>query len=184
MNRHEEFVQRFLAKTPDFDPDDEIDLFLEWLKENGPDEWHRWAISWNWDHGTELAEWIVDQPNCDRGTALSLYYMIQPDYYTRYASVEAAVADGVGHGESIDLVMRICEKWRKGAYQTYAYRPCEGVMEYLTQGKEAMQALAAAVPWDVPDDLATAEIQGEPNEFEHTVDGVPVEILRALGENW
>jgi hypothetical protein len=36
----------------------------------------------------------------------------------------------------------------------------------------------------VPDDLARAGVQGEPNAFERTIDGVPIEILRALGEKW
>jgi hypothetical protein len=180
MTRLEEFVHGFLEHSPE-KIDDEVDIFLAWLQENGADEWHRWAISWNWDHGTELFEWIVDQPNCDRGTALSLYYNAQPDFYTRYASVEAI--DGI-HSESVDLMMRICERWREGAYQTYAYQPVWSVIEVLAQDEKAKLALAAAVPWDVPDDLARTGVQGEPNEFERTIDGVPVEMLRALGEEW
>jgi hypothetical protein len=81
VTRHEEFVQRFREENPGVD--DEIDVFLAWLHENGPDEWHRWTLSWNWDHGTELIEWIVSQPNCDKGTALSAYYLAQPDFFTR-----------------------------------------------------------------------------------------------------
>jgi hypothetical protein len=182
MTRHEEFVQRFLKEAPD--DDDEIQIFLGWLQENGPDEWHRWAISWNWDHGTGLFEWIIAQPNCDRGTALSIYCGAQPDYHSRYASVEEALAESPSGPEVVALMTRICEMWREGAYSTYAYRPSEGAIEYLTQGKDAMLALAATEPWDEPDDLATAGIQGEPNSFDRTIDGVPVEMLRALGENW
>lgn len=183
MTRQEEFVRRFLEQQPEFDMD-EVDIFAAWLKENGPDEWHRWAINWNWDHGAELFEWIIAQPNCDRGTALSIYYAAQPDYFCRYASVEEALAADLGHGEIAALMMKICKMWLEGAYPTYAYRPAEGAIEYLAQGEKAMLALAAATPWDVPDDLAAAGIQGEPNNFERTIDGVPIEMLRALGEDW
>ncbi|MBV9512273.1 MAG: DUF4274 domain-containing protein [Caulobacteraceae bacterium] len=183
VTRQEEFVRHFLEQNPGSEDKDEIDIFLAWLQENGPDEWHRWAIDWNWDHGTELFEWIVDQPNCDRGTALSIYYSANPDFYTRYGSIEEAIADGIGR-EIIPLMTKICERWREGSYSPYQYYPSGGAMEFLTQGEETLLALAAAVPWDVPDGLATSGIRGEPNSFSETVDGIPVEMLRALGEDW
>jgi len=183
MTPQEEFVARFREKSPDVD--DEIDIFLAWLEENGPDEWHRWAINWNWDHGTDLFRWIVAQPNCDKGTALSIYYGMQPDYFTRFASVEEAKAGIMDAGDEIvELAKQICQMWREGAYPSYAYQPSEGALTYLTQGEDAMLAIAAGVPWDVPDGLAKAGIQGEPNNFVRVIDGVPVEMLRALGENW
>ena len=86
--------------------------------------------------------------------------------------------------EIMPLLTKICERWREGPYSAYQYHPSEGAMEFLTQGKEALLAIAAAAPWDVPDGLATSGIQGEPNSFSETVDGIPVEMLRALGEDW
>jgi hypothetical protein len=183
MTRMEEFVGRFREQNPDFKPEDEIDLFLAWLQENGPDEWHRWAISWNWDHGTELFEWIIAQPNCDRGTVLSIYYASGVEYEAKYESLEEAKADYLS-AETLPLVLKICEMWRGGAYQTYAYRPSYAATHILDQGKEAVLSLAKAVPWEVPDGLATAEISGEPNTFDGTIDGMPVEMLRAMGEEW
>src|SRR5271155_3928056 len=111
MTRQEEFVRRFHEKTPEVD--DEIDIFLAWLQESGPDEWHRWAVDWNWDHGTELFWWIIAQPNCDRGTALSIYYTAQPDYFSRYASIEDARAGIFDAGDDVvGLMQEICQMWR------------------------------------------------------------------------
>jgi hypothetical protein len=180
MTRHEEFIARFRQREPG--NDDEIDIYLAWLKENGPDEWHRWALAWNWDYGVELLEWIVAQPNCDKGTALDIYYAAQPDYFARFASVEEAAKASDPY--LVAMMPKICEMWRDGAYPTYAYRPGGRAVEALAEGPDKMRALAAAVPWDVPDDLAAAELSGEPNEFERAIDGVPVEMLRALGEDW
>ena len=183
MTRLEEFVSRYREHTPEID--DEVDVFLAWLEDNGPDEWHRWAINWNWDHGTELFWWIVTQPNCDRGTALSIYYAAQPDAFGRYASIEDARANTADIGDDvIGLMIHICQMWAQGAYPSYAYQPSWAALTYLDQGEEAMRAIAASVPWEVPDDLAAAGIHGEPNNFERTIDGIPVEMLRALGENW
>ena len=181
MTRLENFVENFKQNSPD--NDDETELFLAWLKDNGPDEWHRWAIDMNWDYGLDLFRWIINQPNCDRGTALSVYYAAQPDFFEQYASIEAAQDDNPDH-VGITLMLRICEMWRQGAYTTYNYRPGDAAITYLEQGADAMRALAQSVPWDVPDDLATTGIHGEPNRFEMTVDGVPVEMLEALGESW
>jgi hypothetical protein len=180
MTREADFVARFREQFPG--NDDEIDIFLAWLQENGPDEWHRWAINWNWDHGTEIFEWVLGQPNCDKGTALSVYYAMGPDYYGRYASVAKAKADSLDDGEAMAVMMLICEMW--DTYSTYAYRPSEGAVYEMSQGKAAMQKIAADVPWSVPDSLATAEIQGEPLDPGRTIDGVPIEMLRALGEEW
>ena len=47
-------------------------------------------------------------------------------------------------------------------YPSYAYRPSECAIRYLAEGEEAMLALAASMPWKVPDDLAAAGIQGDP----------------------
>jgi hypothetical protein len=80
----------------------------------------------------------------------------------------------------------ICRVWRDSAYLTYDYLPHDLVVaEYLAKGEQAMLALAAAMPWEVPHDLATAGIHGEPNTFsDNLVDGIPVEILEALGERF
>jgi hypothetical protein len=183
MTPREAFVRDLVEKEPEL-AKDEIDVFLAWLKASGPDEWHRWATSWNWDHGTELFEWIVNQPNCDRGAALSLYYGCRPDFFTRFASVEEARAEKI-FDEAIDLIALICQTWRLGGYPNYAYRPHDvAITEYLANGIEAMQELAANVPWDVPDDLPTAGIHGEPNNFDDTVDGIPTDVLLALGEDY
>src|SRR4051812_5920498 len=69
------------------------DVAADWIMSQGPDAWHKFAIGFNWDFGTDVAQWIVDQPGCDRGTALHLYYAAQPGYYAQYPSLDAARAE-------------------------------------------------------------------------------------------
>jgi hypothetical protein len=180
MSPEEAFCRRWAAlpDRPDLD-EDELSLFLDWLAENGPDEWHRWATNANWDYGTDLMRWVIDQESCDKGTALSVYYAAQPDYWAQYDTVEAARADV--SGETVELMVAICEHWAAGRYRTYDFQPDVVALEYLQQGPEAMRALADELPWSVPDDMAAAPIQGVPTEFEGAViDGIPIAMLRAI----
>lgn len=180
MTREEEFVRRWAA-LPDRPNllEDELSLFLDWLAENGPDEWHRWATNANWDYSTDLMRWVIDQEQCDKGTALSIYYMAQPDFYEQFATVEAALADMASEGA--ELMIAICVNWAAGRYRTYDIRPNVVALEYLEQGLTAMQRLASKVPWVVPDDLAAAPIQGAPVDFEgDVIDGIPIAMLRAI----
>jgi len=176
----EAFVRHWLTlpDRPDVE-EDELPLFMDWLEQSGPDEWHRWATSWNWDHGTDLIAWVIGQEGCDRGTALSVYYLAQPDFYAEFDTLDAARAQAGPDDDIVDLMVAICRNWAAGLYRDYAFEPDFVALEYLAQGEAAMRALAGRVPWEVPDDLAAAPIQGVPNRFERSIDGVPLAMLQA-----
>ena len=36
---------------------------------------HEYAMSYNWDDGFDIADAVADNPNCDLGTALSLFWL-------------------------------------------------------------------------------------------------------------
>lgn len=174
----ESFIRHWLTlpDRPDIE-EDELPLFMDWLEQSGPDEWHRWATSWNWGHGIDLLFWVIEQDRCDRGTALSVYYLAQPDFYARFDTIEAALKSG--DGDAVDLMVAICRNWAAGLYRDYAFEPADVALEYMNQGPAAMRDLAGRLPWDMPDDMAAAPIQGVPNMFERTIDGVPLAMLQA-----
>lgn len=47
------------------------------------------AYHHNWDKGLKTLETILAQPDCDRATALMIYWHASPAYYNQYASIEA-----------------------------------------------------------------------------------------------
>ncbi|MGI9161899.1 MAG: DUF4274 domain-containing protein [Mycobacterium sp.] len=57
-----------------------------------PAELHRRAQAYNWDSGVAGARHIALHPDCDRATALLMYWRSSPHYYRRYATVEQAPA--------------------------------------------------------------------------------------------
>lgn len=75
-------LDRF-ANGGDFDTDDD---FFRALKEvNKGEELHYLVQVLNWDdYRTRPAlEWILDNPNCDAGTALQMYWLMDPEFWKK-----------------------------------------------------------------------------------------------------
>jgi len=89
-------------------------LPADWAASRDPDDWHRLALFGNWDYfEPALLRRIAEQPNCDRATALVLFWKSEPEYYLPFAD-RAAVPEGSRDG--YDLLVLIRERWRAGAY--------------------------------------------------------------------
>jgi len=43
-----------------------------------PDELHRYACSYNWDDGPEPMHWVAERPDCDLGTAVTVFWLTSP----------------------------------------------------------------------------------------------------------
>lgn len=84
-----------------------------YLAQTTPEDWHQVAWSWNWDAGTAQMQWIIRQPNCDRGTALLVCWYAGPRYLAQCASrdeVRSYVLEGY------DLVMEIETAYVAGSH--------------------------------------------------------------------
>ena len=44
------------------------------------------ASIYNWDDGVKVLQWIIDSDKCDKGTAIRIFWMAEPDYYFDYNS--------------------------------------------------------------------------------------------------
>lgn len=79
-----------------------------------PDDWHRLAHYGNWDF-IDAAVWreIVMRPDCDRATALLIFWKAQPDYFVEFPD-RMAVPE-VNRG-GYDLVHLIRKRWGEGKY--------------------------------------------------------------------
>ena len=47
---------------------------VAWLATQNPTVWHYVACNWDWDWGVEPLMWIAQQPECDAGTAATLFW--------------------------------------------------------------------------------------------------------------
>jgi hypothetical protein len=87
-----------------------------WLRGASPDEWHAMAADWNWDNGDEPLIWIARQPDCDKATALLIYWGFDPSFFA--ARHFMPPADG-SHWDmqAAAAVVHIAARWRAGFYR-------------------------------------------------------------------
>lgn len=58
-----------------------INILMRYLKSSGLKEWNQVAVDWNCDNGLKPLRWIIEQPECDKGTALLIYWVSDPNYF-------------------------------------------------------------------------------------------------------
>lgn len=84
-------------------------------------ELHQYAMCDDGENGTKFLEWVIKQPNCDKGTALRIYWKGQPAYFTQFTPDEAREeAETVGDG-IYKLLSQIEKRVKKNFYQTNHY---------------------------------------------------------------
>jgi Domain of unknown function (DUF4274) len=84
------------------------------LEKMGPDGWHRIALYGDWDFiEPEVWHWIVTRPECDRATALAIFWKAQPEYYLRYSGEKEVPAS---ERDSYALLALIRDRWAAGRY--------------------------------------------------------------------
>ena len=139
---------------------------LAWLQQAGPAEWHCCAATWNWDQDLATLRWIIAQPDCDAGTAITLFARGEPSYYAQYPTMAALEADSGYMMDTVRFLIEICERWQAGQYVTYRFRPDQ--LPYVTP---------STMPWPVPESLGLAEAQGEPLDCDGWNEGFPPQLL-------
>jgi hypothetical protein len=147
-----------------------------WLERHGPDELHKVALAWNWDQDTLPLRYIVDRPDCDKGTALTIFFSGEPNLYAaqnrggpyddpRYQHLFTqeliASPDEIMPEDILWLLRRISENWAAGFYKTYRFFPGENAVFFLTKPPSHLKISPDNMPWPVPADLCDSTPQGE-----------------------
>lgn len=52
---------------------------IEWLKSASPDDWHRAVLAFQWAEQRDPLFWIVQQDECDKATALKIFWALCPE---------------------------------------------------------------------------------------------------------
>ena len=89
-------------------------ILLKHFPGYSPEMWHQIAWNWNWDNGIEPLKWIISQPNCDKGTALLIYWYSAPRFDAQYASREEVDKYEL---DKYDFTKEIENKYVSGFYQ-------------------------------------------------------------------
>jgi hypothetical protein len=67
---------------------------MAFLQNSPPDDWHRYAFYHNWNERLDGLYWIVSQPQCDRATAILIFWKGEPTGYD-YEEEEERMGDDV-----------------------------------------------------------------------------------------
>ena len=106
-----------------------IEWFCSRLKAATPDEWHCVAQEWNWDQDIAPLYWIIRQPQCDKATALTVFFRASPED----AAEDFASPKGLRNmpGEAYGIAVEIQDRWTRGFYTRSEIAFDKSESEYL-----------------------------------------------------
>ena len=100
----------------DSDTFDELmaDLIIDYLKKHGPEERHKLIICWNFDNPKEVIQWIIEQNDTDKATALLIYWMMQPGFSKQFQNRDECAS---WYLEDYDIIQTIEHNYLSNFYQ-------------------------------------------------------------------
>ena len=157
----------------------ETALIIDYLKKNTPKERQLLAIDWNFDNSKEVIKWIAEQEETDKGTALFLYWYMNPQFFKRFKSREECENDASWALEDFDIVEILEKNYIKGFYknQKYAFNPkCDiynGGYDWTKEVDE--NEMKRAIP-----EVMYIAIEGEVLESPNWGEGIPSDISEIM----
>ena len=153
----------------------ETALIIDYLKKNTPKERQLLAIDWNFDNSKEVIKWIAEQEGTDKGTALFLYWYMNPQFFKRFKSREECEKDASWALEDFDIVEILEKNYITGFYmnQKYAFNPkCDIYNGGYDWTKEVDEDKMKA---EIPKEMYIA-LEGEVLASPNWAEGIPSDI--------
>ena len=153
----------------------ETALIIDYLKKNTPKERQLLAIDWNFDNSKEVIKWIAEQEDTDKGTALFLYWYMNPQFFKKYETREECEKDASWALEDYDIVETLEKNYISGFYmnQKYAFNPksdaYRGGYDWTNEvNKDEMKV-------EIPKEMYIT-LEGEVLASPNWVEGIPSDI--------
>lgn len=101
------------------------ELFIHYLEKCTPAEIHQLVVEWNFDNPKKPIYWIANSPKTDKGTALMLFWLMEPDFAYQFETREEMVEKSSWYEEDFDIVTVLAKNYLDGFYQnqSYGYTP-------------------------------------------------------------
>lgn len=153
------------------------ELFIHYLEKCTPEEIHQVVVEWNFDNPKKPIYWIANSPKTDKGTALMLFWLMEPDFAYQFETREEMVEKSSWYEEDFDIVTVLEKNYLDGFYQNQAYgytplaefqdeemkRPIAGEMFVALNGME----ISESADWA---DGFPPELQERYNELAESVE--------------
>lgn len=146
----------------------QVSELLGWLPGNSdPDLWHLLVANLNYDYEDTLKVvfWIISQPDCDRATAALAIFLISPDAYMGYETLEECE----GWDRHYWLIAKtICERSEAGLYPQSRFNlSCvnvdndqTGTLDMLLHCARDLAEHGKTIPWPMPVKLLSQPFEG------------------------
>lgn len=129
-----DFINKLLDENYDWgderideDAYDELsaELVIDYLKKHDPEVRQMLALTWNFDNPKKVIQWIVEQPDTDKGTCLLLYWLMAPGFSKRFADREECKNAEKWYLEDYNIIQTLERNYTSGFYkkQCYAFNP-------------------------------------------------------------
>ena len=153
----------------------ETALIIDYLKKNTPKERQLLAIDWNFDNSKEVIKWIAEQPDTDKGTALFLYWYMNPQFFKKYENRKDCKKKDSWLLEDYDIVETLEKNYISGFYknQKYAFDPKNDIYSGYDWTNEVDEDEMKA---EIPKEMYIA-LEGEVLESPGWREGIPDEII-------
>ena len=151
------------------------DLIIDFLSKNTPKERQLLAISWNFDNPKKVIQWIVNQPDTDRGTILYLYWHMSPTFCKNFSNRKECEENESWYLEDYDIINNIEKNWIADFYknQVYAFNPSNDV--YCGGYDWTSEYDKNKVKVKIPDEMFEI-LDGETLEKPEWEEGIPSDI--------
>jgi hypothetical protein len=122
----------------------------EWLAQASPEDWHRFALGFNWDDPIFPLVWIVCQEQCDMATALHIFWHSEPGWDL----MKLARGEKVYEREEAPIIATIAKRVAAQGYQRrkIAWDPTPMMRRDFAEMKADIANIANP-PWPLHPDL-------------------------------
>lgn len=130
---------------------------------------------WNFDNEQKIIDWIIDNKNTDKATALMIYWLMEVGFSKKYASREEVIAKGdEWYLDNYDLIQKIEKNLVSDFYenQNFAYNPFSDKYGYNRIEDAESYELVTTIP-----DSLKVILKGEKISEIDRYDGIPKELL-------
>jgi hypothetical protein len=119
----------------------ENEIVIDYAKNATPVLLHQMAMDWNYDNSNAFFNWLIDNPETDKATALMIYWMSGPRWSKKFADREEVSKTTSWYLEDFDFIERLEEKILTGFFKNsnFAYDPAnehtgtDWTQEYLDE---------------------------------------------------
>ena len=100
-------------------------ILLDYVRNATPVVWHQMAMDWNYDNSNAFFDFLIENSETDKATALMIYWMSAPRFSKQYEDRNDVLAKESWYVEDFDFIEKLEAKLISGFFvsSNFAYNP-------------------------------------------------------------